>query len=267
MSHTTNPSVYKIPLVVYQTWKTRDIDSDIINGIITRNKAMNLEFRFVLFDDDEEDAFIEENFDADIRRAYNRINPRFGAARADFWRYCILYKQGGVYMDIKMELKIPLIRIIRPEDECLLDKPRVDYEIYRIENNTPTYEQSILFFSKNHPYLETMIDTMTRNILDGYIPDVRFLQSVSSYSKLLIIHLTGPDAFTAAVNRSIAVHGPRHRNIDYEKISFYSFEGLAQIYERSSTAHYSKVTESIYNEDHVVSAKDAAIKPGSGIGS
>jgi len=249
MLHTINPSVYKIPLVIYQTWKTRDIDSDIINGIITHNKAMNLEFRFVLFDDREKDAFIEENFDADIRRAYNRINPSFGAARADFWRYCILYKQGGVYMDIKMELKIPLIRIIRPEDECLLDKPRVDYEIYRIENNTPTYEQWMLFFSKNHPYLETMIDTMTRNILDGYIPDVRFLRSVSSYSKLVELHLTGPDAFTAGINRSIAVNGIRHRTVDYDKIASYSFEGQAQLYEQSNITHYSNVNESIYNEE------------------
>ncbi len=249
MSHTASHSDCKIPLVVYQTWETKTLNSDIINKIITRNKARNLEFQFVLCDKSERDEFIRENFDADIYKAYKHINPHFGATVADFWRYCVLYKKGGVYIDIKIELMVPLIRIIRPEDECLLDKPRVDYEIYRIESNTPTYEQWMLFFSKNHPYLETMIDTMTRNILDGYIPDVRFLRSVSSHSKLVELHLTGPDAFTAGINRSVAVNGIRHRTVDYDKIASYSFEGQAQLYEQSSITHYSNVNESIYNEE------------------
>ena len=251
MLNTTDPCNYKIPLVVYQTWKTRNINSDIINKIITQNKALNLEFQFIFCDDSERGKFIRENFDPDIYKAYMHLNPHFGAAKADFWRYCVLYKEGGVYIDIKTELKIPLIRIIRPEDECLLDKPRVDYEIYRIENNKPAYEQWMLFFSKNHPYLETMIDMMTRNILDNYMPDVRSLRSVSSYSKLVVLHLTGPDAFTSAINQSIAANGTRHRTIDYGKISSYNFEGQAQLYGQSDTIHYSKINESIYNDESV----------------
>ncbi|MCD6486788.1 MAG: hypothetical protein J7K35_05615, partial [Syntrophobacterales bacterium] len=159
----------------------------------------------------------------------------------------VLYKKGGIYIDIKTELKVPLIRVIKPEDECLLDKPRVDYEIYRIENNTPTHEQWMLFFSKNHPYLETMINMMTRNILDDYIPDVRSLHSVSSYSKLVTLHLTGPDAFTYAINQSIAASGIRHRTVNYERISYITnSKGLAQLYEQSDSTHYSKVNESIF---------------------
>ncbi len=247
MSDTTNFSNYKIPLVIYQTWKTSNIHSDIINGIITRNKALNLECQFVLHDDCQRDTFIKENFDADIYNAYMRLNPKFGAAKADFWRYCILYKKGGIYIDIKTELKVPLIRIIRPRDECLLDKPRVEYEMYRIEDNKPTYEQWMLFFAKKHPYLETMIEMMTRNILDEYIPDVRSLQSVSSYSKLVTLNLTGPDAFTCAINKSITASGIKHRTIDYQRISYITnSEGHAQLYEQSNSIHYSKVNESIY---------------------
>ncbi len=247
MSNTTDLCNYKIPLVVYQTWKNKNINSDIINKIINRNKILNPEFQFILCDDCECGKFILENFSSDIYKAYMHLNPHFGAAKADFWRYCVLYKKGGIYLDIKIELKVPLVRIIRPEDECLLDRPRLDNEIYRMQSNKPAYEQWMLFFSKNHSYLETMIDVMTRNILDDYVPDVGFLKSVSSYSKLVVLHLTGPDAFTAAVNRSIAVNGARHRIIDYEKISSYNFKGQAQLYEQSNTMHYSKVGESIYD--------------------
>jgi len=252
MSDTTDSRNHRIPLVVYQTWKTRNINSSIINGIMTRNKAMNLECRFILHDDREREIFIKENFDSDVYKAYLHLNPKFGAARADFWRYCILYKKGGIYIDIKTELRVPLIRIIRPGDECLLDKPRVEYEMYRIENNKPTYEQWMLFFAKDHPYLETMIEMMTRNILDEYIPDVRSLNSVSSYSKLVTLHLTGPDAFTYAINKSIAESGMKHRTVDYERISYITDpKGHVQLYEQSDIIHYSKVNGGIYDQQQI----------------
>ena len=39
--------------------------------------------------------------DSRIRAAQRRINPQYGAARADLFRYALLYTRGGIYLDIK----------------------------------------------------------------------------------------------------------------------------------------------------------------------
>ena len=50
---------------------------------------------------------------------------RFPASKVDVWRYCILYREGGVYCDIDSALAIPL-------RELLKDDPS---EVISFENN------------------------------------------------------------------------------------------------------------------------------------
>lgn len=40
--------------------------------------------------------------------AYNLINPLVGAAKADIWRYAVLYAFGGVYLDDDSDIRTPL---------------------------------------------------------------------------------------------------------------------------------------------------------------
>jgi hypothetical protein len=53
-----------------------------------------------LFDDYECRAFIAFEYPDDVLYAYDRLIPT--AFKADLWRYCVLYKYGGAYMDIKL---------------------------------------------------------------------------------------------------------------------------------------------------------------------
>jgi len=68
-------------------------------------KADNPEFKYMLFDDDECRDFIITHFDDSVLNAYDSLLP--GAFKADLWRYCILYINGGVYLDIKYTLTDP----------------------------------------------------------------------------------------------------------------------------------------------------------------
>ena len=52
-----------------------------------------------LFNDADCRAFIAREFPDDVLYAYDRLIPT--AFKADLWRYCVLYKYGGVYLDIK----------------------------------------------------------------------------------------------------------------------------------------------------------------------
>ena len=62
-------------------------------------KAHNPEFQHFLYDDNMCREFIRDNFPIDVLRAYDLLIP--GAYKADLWRYCILYKKGGIYLDIR----------------------------------------------------------------------------------------------------------------------------------------------------------------------
>ena len=84
-----------------------------------RGMRNNPEFTFRTHNDEEADAFIREHFDADVYRAFSSL--RWGVIRADFWRYCILYVHGGVYVDMDSALdRAPLRELIRPDDSAII---------------------------------------------------------------------------------------------------------------------------------------------------
>lgn len=87
-----------IPLNVYQTWNSKNLPIGMkINLEIMKKRHPR--FTFHLFDDNDCANFIKNNFDTSIYNAYESLIP--GAYKADLWRCCILYKYGGIYLDIK----------------------------------------------------------------------------------------------------------------------------------------------------------------------
>lgn len=91
-----------IPKIVYLTWWTKDLP-EFMSKSVNLLKTANPDFRFELFDDSDCEKFIEDNFEPNVLMAYKNLIP--GAYRADLWRYCVLYKTGGVYIDIKFHPK------------------------------------------------------------------------------------------------------------------------------------------------------------------
>ena len=97
-SFTTNNSV--IPLDIYQTWNTLELPPKM-KECVEKLKRDNPEFKHHLYDDRMCQDFIKNNYPSDVAYAYNKLKP--GAFKADLWRYCILYKKGGIYLDIKYQ--------------------------------------------------------------------------------------------------------------------------------------------------------------------
>lgn len=87
-----------IPLKIYQTWYTKDLP-ELLQNNIDILKKQNPEFKFFLFDDNDCREFIKLYFDVSVLDAFDKLIP--GAYKADLFRYCILYIQGGIYLDIK----------------------------------------------------------------------------------------------------------------------------------------------------------------------
>jgi len=87
-----------IPLNIFQTWNTLNLPPKMKENVELL-KTQNPEFNYHLFDDDMCRDFISNNFDADVLDAFDTLSP--GAYKADLWRYCVLYINGGIYLDIK----------------------------------------------------------------------------------------------------------------------------------------------------------------------
>jgi mannosyltransferase OCH1-like enzyme len=87
-----------IPPNIFQTWHTKLLPPLMYNAT-KKLRNTNPNFRYYLYDDNDCHEFIKKNFEKEILDAYNKLIP--GAFKADLWRLCILYKYGGIYVDIK----------------------------------------------------------------------------------------------------------------------------------------------------------------------
>ena len=166
-----------IPKILYQTWDTNMHNKKIQERLdIMKDKYSGYEYKFFL--DNDLDDFVHEHFDGDILECYQKLN--IIVAKVDFWRYLILYKFGGVYLDFDSELLEHLDSIIRDDDKAVIS----------MENNPdpdwPYFCQWALMFEAGHPILKRVIEMIVENIKENKYPND-------------IHKMTGPGVFTKAV--------------------------------------------------------------------
>jgi len=99
-----------VPLVIYNSWYSNEVPEKMKKNIYNL-LDINPEFDYYLYSDDTCREFIVNNYSKDVVNAFDMLKP--GAFKSDLWRYCILYKNGGVYLDIKYYSLVPLIDLIR----------------------------------------------------------------------------------------------------------------------------------------------------------
>ena len=98
-----------VPLVIYESWRSHEVPKGMRDNIEALLKV-NPEFDYYLYSDEDCAAFIADNYDTEVLDAFKSLKP--GAYKSDLWRYCILYKLGGVYLDIKSYSTVPLVSIL-----------------------------------------------------------------------------------------------------------------------------------------------------------
>ena len=89
-----------IPLNLYTCWHTKDLPPLMKNNY---EKLIhdNPEFNICLYDEAECRDFITTHFFIDVLNAYNALIPC--SYKSDLWRFCVLYINGGIYLDIKYQ--------------------------------------------------------------------------------------------------------------------------------------------------------------------
>lgn len=150
----------KIPKKIFQTWKTNNMDLEMKNTTkIIKN--LNPEYEYKLFTDDECIEYIKNNFSEHVLNAYNNLIP--GAFKADLFRYCILYQEGGIYIDCKMIPLKPFREIIKPDDLCILVNNTFE------TNSVSIYNAFICSEPKNNLFLESICQ-IVNNSINLYYP-------------------------------------------------------------------------------------------------
>jgi hypothetical protein len=87
-----------IPLNIFLYWHTKSLPY-FMQQNIEYLKLQHPCFSFHLYDEKSAAKFIQNHFDNDVLFAFNNLIPH--AYKSDLWRYCILYKYGGIYLDVK----------------------------------------------------------------------------------------------------------------------------------------------------------------------
>nr|WP_315033013.1 glycosyltransferase [uncultured Chryseobacterium sp.] len=166
-----------IPKQIFQTFKTKKLPL-LTKFHIWNMKRQNPEYDYFFYDDRDIDKFLTEEFPPQYINAYHRLT--IGAAKADFFRYAILYKKGGVYLDVDSAITKPLRKLIQEGDEAVIS----------VERHENLYVQWALIFSKNHPFLKKTLELMLYNIENHCHPND--------------VHATtGPTVFTRGIKQSL----------------------------------------------------------------
>ena len=90
----------EIPLNIFETWHTKDLPPKM-KEVVDKIKEENPQFTYHLHDIEDCRNFIRDNFKNDVLDAYDKLIPL--SYKSDLWRYCVLYKYGGIYLDIKFK--------------------------------------------------------------------------------------------------------------------------------------------------------------------
>ncbi len=160
---------------IFQSWYTKDLHP-AIQKKIDKFKRLNPDYNYYLYDDNEIDDFVNTYFPGKIADCYNKLN--IIVAKVDFWRYLVLYKYGGVYLDMDSEINKPLNTLIRENDKAIITN----------EGNPNLYVQWALIYSKGHPILKRTIKLICKNIENNSYPNS-------------IHKMTGPTVYTKAIYR------------------------------------------------------------------
>lgn len=146
-----------IPKKIYQSWKTKDLPEKF-RDVVERTKNMNPEYEYELWDDNDCRGFLLDNFGKNYLNAFDMLIP--GAFKCDFWRYAVLYVNGGVYMDMDMTPELPFREILRETDEFVSI-----VDINNKEQPKSAIYQAFIACTPKHPIMLTALQLSFSNIV------------------------------------------------------------------------------------------------------
>ena len=201
--------IQKIPKLIFQTTVSKNITNILHLNSIYSFIDFNPDYEYILMDDNDCRLFLKEHFDNDLLIAYDLLIA--GSFKADLFRYCYLYKNGGCYFDCKQILRVPLRELIRENDDFLVCKDIGDHAFFN----------AVIMSIKNNNRLLNTIEMCKKKILN-------FFSYYSYHEKKfnnMILTLTGPQLFYDVIHNEVNNNNIRF----YHKINN-SFNDYKKLY-------------------------------------
>lgn len=200
----------------------------------------NPSWMFRFYEEEHCADFILSNYGSQVLAMYHRISPEYGAARADLFRYLLMYAVGGVYLDVKSTIVPPIDSIMQQDDEYLLsrwvrdDMPTYAALAHACVPRGKEYQQWFIICKQYHPFLEAVIHRVLANIANDN----------GSRGKNGVLHLTGPVAYTLAIHPLLNEHKHRWVVANEEGIMYNALSATGESQEHIPLFgnHYSKQT-------------------------
>jgi mannosyltransferase OCH1-like enzyme len=177
-----------IPKII---WQTHESPYDELPELYKTNSQTykeldGWEYRYSSAADRE--AFIAEHFPQYLH-LYQHIVP--GIFKADFWRYLVLYKHGGFYVDMDSRL------FYEEKDHFAktINDPYATFNVVTAENTS--FNNWIILCSKENPIMKDVVETMTSKCQEFYsegykiFPHGRWLEA------------TGPAFYSTIINKHL----------------------------------------------------------------
>jgi hypothetical protein len=241
-------AAFLIPKIIHQVFFPGPPPPVILDNV-RKIRALNPGWDYRLYDEADMAEFIRTNYGPEVLASYHRINRKYGAARADFFRYLLMYKLGGVYLDVKSSLGRPLEEVLRNDDVYLLSRWRnAEGEAFegwgrhdqlkQIGGNE--FQQWHIIAVPGHPYLQAVIQKVLHNI-EVYNPILH------DTGRKGVLRMTGPIAYTQAITPLLHLHP--HRLVDGQEDLGFKYSIFGAPGDRAHKAifkyHYAELNDSI----------------------
>ncbi|CCF34670.1 initiation-specific alpha-1,6-mannosyltransferase [Colletotrichum higginsianum] len=209
------------PAKIWQSWKDDSQDpTDRTVGFPHQWRVVNPGWRYERITDANIDAYVRDNFDATIADLFASMQDHI--LKADFLRYLILLREGGVWADIDVYPHQPVSRWI---PEGFLDSVNLVIGIENDHHKKPIWKgspysvqlcQYTVLAKPGHPVIQTLVDQVTRDLqtLLGSKPE----GAPTTFEDVMTT--TGPFAFTKALmDYFTQVTGEEHTGDELESLA------------------------------------------------
>jgi len=149
----------KIPRIIWMTVSNEQMKAGPFHyNLLAEHFNKNPEYEWVASDDETSEKFMNsKEVKPSWTQAYN--SARNGAEKADIWRYAVMYKYGGVYMDTDMTAQKPLGEIIDGTADFA-------QQLLKKKHGREA-TQFVLMYAPKHPIMEAVLDQIAAQFSNG----------------------------------------------------------------------------------------------------
>jgi len=214
-----------IPKVIYITHKTT-----IPDYVVNNWKKLNPEYTVKYYSDEDCIQFFKQYYPKSYLDYFNMLgqNKNGGPIKSDFWRCCILYKFGGVYVDADIEPLVPIRDFLEKDVDFLTCNNKTQHalnpHIIISQKNEYILKECIDIyttkFTEKFDYWNHSITMIMFNVVNNLIPNFKnnregiYKVKNKKYQFILEIHNTNKLSDVYCIYKNKKILNNRYQNYD-----------------------------------------------------